>query len=97
MMHRIIQNHKGFGVVNEYKARMSKLVERCGKDIDWSRADWMVCKDLARMSYSADDIKQVIHEASPGLTDQKKDRFEYYIDCTVDRVFNDPDVRKSIG
>ncbi len=48
------------------------------------------------MGYTADDIKQVIHDASPGLTDRKKDRFEYYFDRTVDRVFNDPDVRKSI-
>ena len=29
------------------------------------------------MGYTGDDIKQAIHEASPGLTDRKKDRFEY--------------------
>lgn len=92
----IIQNPKGYGVVNEYKFRMSKLVERYGKDIDWSRADWMVCKDLVQKGYKAEDIKRAIYEASPGLMDRKKDHFEYYINRTVERVCNDPGVQKNI-
>jgi hypothetical protein len=92
----IVHEHKGYGVVSEYKWRMHKLIERYGKDIDWSRADWMVCKDLAQMGHKAEDIKRAVYEASPGLMDRKKDHFEYYINRTVERVFNDPEVQKTI-
>lgn len=93
----IVQQKSGFGIVGEYKRRMNKLIERYGKDsIDWSRADWMVCKDLARIGFKADDIKQAVREASPGLGDRKPDRVQWYVDRTVDRVFDDPDVKKSI-
>jgi hypothetical protein len=92
----IVHENRGYGGVGEYKQRMQKLIERYGKDIDWSRADWMVCKDLARMGYKAEEIKQAIYEASPGLMDRKKAHFEYYINRTVERVFNDPDVQNSI-
>jgi hypothetical protein len=92
-----IKGHRpGFGVVNAYKEQMQLLHQRYGPDIDWSRADWMVAKDLAKRGYGAQDIKRAIHEASPGLFDRKRGHFEDYIDRTVGKVFDDPDVKKSI-
>jgi hypothetical protein len=35
-------------------------------------------------------------EASPGLLERKRGHFEDYIDRTVGKVFDDPDVKKSI-
>jgi Ti-type conjugative transfer relaxase TraA len=92
-----IDGHRhGYEAVDAYKKQMQALHRRYGDKIDWSRADWMVSKDLAKRGYQADDIKQAIHEASPGLLERKKDHFEDYINRTVDKVMKDPEVHKAL-
>lgn len=57
-----IEGHRsGFGAVSTYKNQMRELYRRYGDDIDWSRADWMVSKDLAKRGYVENDLKQAIH------------------------------------
>ena len=77
---------------------MQTLIKRYGENIDWSRADWMVCKSMAISNrYSARDIKQAMAKASPNVDIRKVGHLEDYVNRTVDKVMKLPEVKKAIG
>ncbi|MCP3967033.1 MAG: relaxase/mobilization nuclease domain-containing protein [Lentisphaerae bacterium] len=82
--------------VDEYKSEMKRLYNRYGNKIDWSKADWMVCKDMACKRYDADEIKKTMEEASPNLFDRKKGHVQDYVKRTVDKVMKNKDVQKAL-
>ncbi|MBW4473952.1 MAG: MobA/MobL family protein [Stenomitos rutilans HA7619-LM2] len=59
---------------------------------DASRMDWAVCKQLAKLGFSADAIKHALSETSPNLHERKAGHVDDYVNRTVDKVLLDPEV-----
>lgn len=50
---------------------MRGILKRYGSKTDFSKADWMACKKLAKDGFSEKEIKKILLEASPNITDRK--------------------------
>ena len=53
-----------------YLARLAEIRERW-PDTDWSRADWMIARDLVRAGYTVEAITDAIVQCSPSLEERK--------------------------
>jgi len=74
-----------------YALRAEALFKRCG-DIDYSRLDWMVCRDLAGASLAVDQeyLEQALRDGSPHLAERKVGHIDEYVRRTAEKVLRDP-------
>lgn len=84
----------GHNPVEEYQRQLKRLLERYGPAADLSRIDWMICKDMALHGYSAQDLTQALHQASPELSTRKLGHELDYAERTVNRVMALPEVQQ---
>ncbi len=63
--------------VKEYQRQAQRLMQRYGKDADFSRLDWMIATDMAKSGrYTAQDIEKGIRECSPHVESRKAGHVE---------------------
>lgn len=55
-----------------YRQAIADIHSRYGAQTDWSRADWVAARRLARAGFGRVQIAQMILELSPSLSDRKK-------------------------
>jgi len=65
-----------------FTGKLSSIIKRY-PDTDWSRADFMIAKDLIREGYKAEQIEQVIKEESAVISDRKAGHIDDYCMRTV--------------
>jgi monomeric isocitrate dehydrogenase len=80
--------------VKAYQNQLRTLVERYGTNLDLSRADFAICKAMAKQGYSADQLEQTLHQASPELPKRKLGHEQDYCSRTVKAAFLDKEVNK---
>lgn len=87
-----------------YQLTMKELLERFGDQwkaqnkgqIDYSRLDFMISKEMAKRGHSAQNIETALNNASPELPIRKAGHEQDYVKRTVEAVFNDQDVKKHL-
>lgn len=74
-----------------YAQRAEWLLKRY-PDVDYSRLDWMVCRDLAGSSLAVDQeyLEQVLCDGSPHLAERKVGHIDEYVRRTAEKVLRDP-------
>ncbi len=74
-----------------YAQRAEWLLNRY-RDIDYSRLDWMVCRDLAGSSLAVDQeyLEQALRDGSPHLAERKVAHIDEYVRRTAEKVLQDP-------
>lgn len=80
----------------EYQRQLKRLEARYGADMDVSRADFMISKDMARQGYSAEQLERALTKASPELPTRKLGHEADYVQRTVRAVFADKDVQQEL-
>lgn len=81
-----------FSHVQEYRRQLSTLHKRYGDDMDFSRADFMIGRDMVARGYSLDAVADAIYQASPGLAERKAGHEDDYVQRTLHAVWNDPSI-----
>lgn len=87
-----------------YQLSMKGILERFGDQwkaqnkgqIDYSRLDFMISKEMAKRGYSAQDLEKALNNASPELPTRKAGHEQDYVRRTVDAVFKDEEVKKHL-
>jgi hypothetical protein len=81
-----------------YTQHARSLLERY-PDTDYSRLDWMVCRDIALSSPAVDQayFEQALREGSPHLAERKVGHVDEYIRHTAAKVLVDPLVATTRG
>jgi hypothetical protein len=64
--------------------------------MDVSKADFMVCKDMAKQGYSAEQLERALQLASPELPTRKLGHEVDYCQRTVRAAFEAPEVRQHL-
>lgn len=80
----------------EYQKQIKRLVDRYGANMDVSKADYMIARDMAMQGYSADQLTQTLQEHSPELPVRKAGHEGDYCRRTVEAVFKQPDVQSRL-
>lgn len=81
----------------EYQRQAKNLLERYGKEVDFSRVDWMIATDMAKSGrYSAGGIAKAIEKHSPHVESRKAGHVENYAIRTVQKAFDAPEVQKAL-
>jgi len=70
-----------------YRSQFHGLLARYGKQIDMSRADWMIAQYMARRGYTHTMICTAMEATSMGIYERKVGHISHYIKMTVDKVF----------
>jgi hypothetical protein len=74
---------------------LARLHKRYGNAIDWSRADWMISRQLVRLGYTSDQVKQALLAGAYELDDRKNGHVDDYVARTarnaIDRFGNAAD------
>lgn len=73
-----------------FEQRYAKYLADFGNDA--SRADWHLCKDLAKRGISVEAITYGLRYGSPDLENRKKGHVEDYVNRTIDKMLEEPDV-----
>ena len=80
----------------EYQRQAKNLLERYGKEADFSRVDWMIAKDMVKSGrYSAEGIAKAIEKHSPHVESRKAGHVEDYARRTVQKAWDAPEVASS--
>src|SRR5260364_244863 len=88
---------RGHDPLREYQNQLTKRPEaRYGGNIDMSRADFMICKDMAKQGYSSEQLEQALTAASPELPTRKLGHEMDYCQRTVRAVFADKEVQQEL-
>lgn len=79
--------------VTEYQRQAQRLMKRYGKDVDFSRLDWMIATDMAKSGrWTLEQIERSIRECSPNVESRKAGHVEDYARRTAVKAWNAPDV-----
>lgn len=79
--------------VTEYQRQAQRLMKRYGKDVDFSRLDWMIATDMAKSGrWTLEQIEKSIRECSPNVESRKAGHVEDYARRTAVKAWNAPDV-----
>ena len=76
-----------------YQNQLKSLVGCFGADLDLSRADYMICSNMAKAGYSKDQLVKTLEQASPGLVTRKASHELDYCQRTVEAAFKNPEVQ----
>lgn len=87
-----------------YQLSMKGLLERYGDqwkaknkgEIDYSRLDFMISKEMAKRGYSAQDLEKALNNASPELPTRKAGHEQDYVRRTVEATFRHEEVKKHL-
>lgn len=80
--------------VKEYQRQAQRLMQRYGKEADFSRLDWMIATDMAKSGrFTAQDIEKGIRECSPHVESRKAGHVEDYAKRTAEKAWNAPEVQ----
>lgn len=82
--------------VKEYQRQLGRLLKRYGADMDYSRADYMICTDMAKQGYSAEQLEKALEQASPELPTRKTGHEQDYAQRTLRAAFASPEVQKHL-
>jgi len=66
---------------------ITAITARYGANTDYSKADIMVCRDLARQGFSVDEIVEAILQCSPNLDTRKAGHQQDYAERTARAAF----------
>lgn len=78
----------------EYKFQMQRLISRYENEIDWSRADWMVCKSMLKSGYTPQEVGKAIFGFSPNIESRKSGHILDYVNRTVNKAMQDKSVQE---
>ncbi|MDX5273489.1 hypothetical protein ITI09_23975, partial [Salmonella enterica subsp. enterica serovar Weltevreden] len=79
--------------LDEYRSEMAGLVKRFGDDL--SKCDYIAAMKLAMKGIDPDEIAKAMAEASPGLMDRKAGHEADYIERTIKKVMELPQVQEA--
>ena len=79
-----------------YQQQLKQLRARYGASMDTSRADYMICKDMARRGYSDKQLIKTLEKASPELPTRKAGHEKDYSQRTVRAAFKDTEVQQHL-
>ena len=80
-----------------YQQQLKQLNACYGASMDISRADYMICKDMAKRGYSDKQLIDTLEKASPELPIRKAGHEKDYCQRTVHAVFKDPEVQQQLA
>ena len=79
--------------MKEYQRQAQRLMQRYGKEADFSRLDWMIATDMAKSGrFTAQDIEKGILECSPHVESRKAGHVEDYARRTAEKAWAAPEV-----
>jgi hypothetical protein len=79
---------------HEYRKQAQRLMQRYGKEADFSRLDWMIATDMAKSGrFSAEGIATAIGQHSPQVESRKAGHVEDYARRTAEKAWNAPEVQ----
>jgi hypothetical protein len=87
----------GYDAVGVYRAKMKAQADYWGGRIDWSRADWDVCKTMLKSGYAPERIKQAMAQASPAIESRKAGHIRDYCHRTVEKAMQEPEVQQAMA
>lgn len=80
---------------HEYRRQAQRLMQRYGKEADFSRLDWMIATDMAKSGrFSADGIATAIGQHSPQVESRKAGHVEDYARRTAEKAWAAPEVQQ---
>lgn len=80
--------------VKEYQRQAQRLMQRYGKEADFSRLDWMIATDMAKSGrFTVQDIEKGIRECSPHVESRKAGHVEDYARRTAANAWAAPEVQ----
>ncbi len=78
---------------HEYQRQAQRLMQRYGRDTDFSRLDWMIATDMAKSGrFSAQGIAGAIEQHSPEVATRKAGHVEDYAQRTAQKAWAAPEV-----
>jgi hypothetical protein len=79
---------------HEYCKQAQRLMQRYGKEADFSRLDWMIATDMAKSGrFSAEGIAKAIGQHSPHVEERKAGHIEDYARRTAEKAWAAPEVQ----
>lgn len=82
--------------VREYQRQLKCLEARYGAEMDVSRVDFMIAKDMAKQGYSAEQLEQALTAASPELPTRKLGHELDYVQRTIRAARADKEVQQAL-
>jgi len=82
--------------IKEYQKQLATLTARYSDDMDVSRADYMICCDMAKNGYTREEILNALDQASPELPIRKAGHEQDYCNRTVEAAFSNSSVKQHI-
>jgi hypothetical protein len=80
--------------VKEYQRQAQRLMQRYGKEADFSRLDWMIATDMAKSGrFTVQDIERAILTCSPHVESRKAGHVEDYARRTAFKAWSAPEVQ----
>lgn len=80
---------------HEYRKQAQRLMQRYGKEADFSRLDWMIATDMAKSGrFSVDGIAKAIEQHSPQVGSRKAGHVEDYAKRTAANALQSPEVQQ---
>jgi len=79
--------------IRMYQNQFKTLRGRYGADMDLSRADYMICSNMAKLGFAKDQLIKTLEHASPELVTRKASHENDYCKRTVDAAFASPQVQ----
>ena len=81
--------------VKEYQRQAQRLMQRYGKEADFSRLDWMIATDMAKGGrFSVEGIAMAIGQHSPQVESRKAGHVEDYAKRTAEKAWAAPEVQQ---
>jgi len=85
----------GYDPIKEYQRQAQRLMQRYGKEADFSRLDCMIATDMAKSGrFTVQDIEKGIRECSPHIESRKAGHIEDYAKRTAEKAWAAPDVQQ---
>ena len=79
---------------HEYRKQAQRLMQRYGKEADFSRLDWMIATDMAKGGrFSVEGIATAIGQHSPQVESRKAGHVEDYAKRTAEKAWAAPEVQ----
>ena len=78
---------------NEYLRQLKRLTERYGANLDISKADYMICTDMAKKNYTPEQLQKTLEAHSPELPTRKASHEQDYCQRTVKAAFANTEVQ----
>ena len=80
---------------HEYRKQARRLMQRYGKEADFSRLDWMIATDMAKGGrFSVEGIATAIGQHSPQVESRKAGHVEDYAKRTAEKAWAAPEVQQ---